>query len=187
MYVSRCNQATEDYEGDEIFIRVASWQRRQSTQQPNTTSTPKLTRHNASPTPNTSTPMSKPKKCSTGSTSTSTKPTKEDVFLEIRVKLFVKDNSSGWVKGAVGTVRCCCTTSKKNIKLQSDNGSTHLNLEVGKLESLAKVIKETKKGKATYAKFSAVVDVNKGEESFLIQVKPELLDKLYFAMTLIFR
>ena len=105
----------------------------------------------------------------------------------MRAKLFLKDGSLGWVKTAAGILRCCRTTSKQSIKLQSDNGSILLNLEVGKLKSLAKVIKETKKGKASYVKFSDVVDVNKGEESFLIQVKPELLDKLYSAMMLIFR
>ena len=48
-------------------------------------------------------------------------------------------------------------------------------------EKLVKVTKEMTKGKATYAGFSAMIDVKR-----LVQVKPEMCDMLYSAMTSVF-
>ena len=67
----------------------------------------KSTRQNAWPTPNTSYPISDFQNVQLvlpPRLQLPTKPTKEEVSLEMRAKLFLKDNSSGWVKTATGTL-----------------------------------------------------------------------------------
>ena len=106
---------------------------------------------------------------------------REEVFLQMRrVKLFKKVDSD-WKLQGTGVLSCCRTASKQIIKIQSENGSVLLCSEVGPLLNPSKLIKESKKGKATYVK------AQKGKEVFLLQVKPEQLDSLYSAMSLILK
>ena len=106
---------------------------------------------------------------------------REEVFLQIRrVKLFKKVDSD-WKLQGTGVLSCCRTASRQSIKVHSENGSVLLCLEVRPLLNPSKLIKESKKGKATYVK------AQKGKEVFLLQVKPEQLDSLYSAMSLILK
>ena len=78
-----------------------------------------------------------------------------------------------------GTLRCCITADTKTIKLLDEKMG---EIEIRAWRHRVKVIKESSKGKATYVRCSAVIDALKGEESLLIQVRPELLHKLYCAL-----
>lgn len=63
--------------------------------------------------------------------------------------------------------------------LRNEIGKVQLNLAVGKGMPFEKVLKKSSKGTAAYVSFAAVEDEAKGMESFMLQVKPEMLDKIH--------
>ena len=71
------------------------------------------------------------------------------------------------------------TTSKQRIVIRNEIGKVQFNVAVSKGMTFEKVINSTKKGKATFVKFLACEDPEKGLETFMIQVKPESVDKLH--------
>ena len=105
--------------------------------------------------------------------------TEEEVNLVMRAKLFAKI-SSAWVKRGAGTLTCNCTTSKRRIELvNEDDGCIMLDVDVGQLLYPTKLIKDSSRcgTLCTYIRFSL------GHEVFLMQVKPELIHKLFSTLT----
>lgn len=99
--------------------------------------------------------------------------------IAMRAKLFSKDGAAGWARVGAGTLRCCRAAGRRRLRLRSGDGAVLFEQEAGALRGLTTVTKRSSKGSASYVKFSAVVDAAKGEESFLIQTKPELVNDLY--------
>lgn len=109
--------------------------------------------------------------------------TEEEVNLVMRAKLFAKVSSS-WVKRGAGTL----TTSKRRIELvDEDDGCIMLDVDVRQLLYPTKLIKESSRvgTLCTYIRFSLGQKSSDEDEEddFLIQVKPELIHKLYSTLT----
>lgn len=106
--------------------------------------------------------------------------TDEDVLLEVRAK-HVKREEGQWKKYGAGVLRLYRhrVNSKCRMVIRNDIGKVQFNVGVSKGMKFEKVIKQSKKGPAAYVKFLAVEDASKGLESFMLQVKPDSLDKLH--------
>jgi hypothetical protein len=77
-----------------------------------------------------------------------------------------------------GTLQCSCTAGKRRIKLHNKKEIIFLDVDVGQLLHLTKLSKESSNGKmCAYIRFLL------GHELYLIQVKPELIQKLFSTLT----
>ena len=90
----------------------------------------------------------------------------------MREKLFAKVGSQ-WVNRGYGTLTCICTASPLRVKLVGKDGSILLDEDAEQMLHITKLIKETSKGASAHIRFHL------GNEVFLIQVKPEVLDILF--------
>lgn len=104
----------------------------------------------------------------------------EEVLHEVRAK-HIKFENKAWKKYGTGVLRLYRhrVTSKHRMVIRNEIGKVQFNVGVSKGMKFEKVIKDTKKGKVAYVKFFAVEDASKGMENFMLQVKPEAVDKLH--------
>lgn len=104
----------------------------------------------------------------------------EEILLEVRAK-HIKSENGKWKKYGAGVLRLYRhkVTSKCRMVIRNEIGKVQFNVGVSKGMKFEKVIKDTKKGKAAFVKFGAVEDASKGLESFMLQVKPDCVDKLH--------
>ena len=111
--------------------------------------------------------------------------TQETVLLEVRAKHLKLEKKGGWKKFGAGVLRVYKhnETSKHRVVIRNEIGKVQFNVGISKGMKFDKVIKDGKKGKAAYVKFCAVEDASKGLESFMIQLKPESVDKLHDTLT----
>ena len=88
---------------------------------------------------------------------------------------------NGWKKYGTGVLRLYRhkTTSKQRMVIRNEIGKVQFNVGISKGMTFEKIINDTKKGKATFVKFGACEDPEKGLEAFMLQVKPEAIDKLH--------
>ena len=107
--------------------------------------------------------------------------TQETVLLEVRAKHLKLEKKGGWKKFGAGVLRVYKhnETSKHRVVIRNEIGKVQFNVGISNGMKFDKVIKDGKKGKAAYVKFCAVEDASKGLESFMIQLKPESVDKLH--------
>lgn len=106
--------------------------------------------------------------------------TEEEILYEVRAK-HIKFVDSSWKKYGAGVLRLYKhkATGKHRMVIRNEIGKVQFNVGVSKGMTFEKIIKNTKKGKACFVKFVAVEDVSKGLESFMLQVKPDAVDKLH--------
>ncbi|KAL9185245.1 hypothetical protein ACHAXT_003022 [Thalassiosira profunda] len=106
--------------------------------------------------------------------------TEEEILHEVRAK-HIKLESGAWKKYGAGVLRLYKhkTTAKQRMIIRNQIGKVQFCVGVSKGMKFEKEIKTSKKGKAAYIKFAAVEDASKGVESFMLQVKPECVDKLH--------
>mmetsp|Transcript_3553 Transcript_3553/g.7768 ORF Transcript_3553/g.7768 Transcript_3553/m.7768 type:complete len:453 (-) Transcript_3553:133-1491(-) len=106
--------------------------------------------------------------------------TEEEVLHEVRAKN-MKMEKGQWKKFGAGVLRLYRhkVNSKCRIVIRNGIGKVQFNVGVSKGMEFEKVIKQSKKGPATYVKFFAIEDASKGMEVFMLQVKPDCLDKLH--------
>jgi len=106
--------------------------------------------------------------------------TEEEILLEVRAK-HIKSENGKWKKYGAGVLRLYRhkVTSKCRMVIRNEIGKVQFNVGVSNGMKFEKVIKDTKKGKAAFVKFGAVEDASKGLESFMLQVKPDCVDKLH--------
>ena len=104
----------------------------------------------------------------------------EEILYEVRAK-HLKCANDGWKKYGAGVLRLYRhkVTSKQRMVKRNEIGKVQFNVGVSKGMKFEKVLKKTKKGEAAYVKFLAVEDASKGPENFMLQVKPEALDKFH--------
>jgi len=107
----------------------------------------------------------------------------EEILHEFRAK-HMKFENKEWKRYGVGVLRLYRhkTTSKQRMVIRNELGKVQFNVGVSKGMKFEKKIKSGKKGKAAFVKFCAIEDVNKGLESFMLQVKPESVEKLHEAL-----
>ena len=126
--------------------------------------------HYLSPTPKQFSPLSTPDRM-THSTSCSTpeqtNSTDEEIHLMTRAKLFARVDSQ-WVNQGTGALNICTA----NVKFVVGKGVL-LDVDVEQMLHMTKLLKESSKGVAAHIRFHL------GTEVFLIQVKPDILDKLF--------
>ena len=93
----------------------------------------------------------------------------------------LKYENSHWKKYGTGVLRLYRhkVTKKQKLVLRNEIGKIQLNLAIGKGMAFTKEVKNGKKGVAAYVRFMAVEDPKKGVENFMLQVKPEDVDKLH--------
>ena len=100
-------------------------------------------------------------------------------MLKLRATLFTRVDAE-WVKRARGTLYVYKENSNSGeirwIELICQDECI-LNLLVEQMVDISKLVKESKKGIASYIRFS--VEKRKAKELLLIQVVPESLDTLY--------
>ncbi|KAL7472444.1 hypothetical protein ACHAXS_012776 [Conticribra weissflogii] len=108
----------------------------------------------------------------------------EDVLMELRAK-HLKCVDGKWKKFGAGVLRLYRhkETSKHRMVLRNEIGKVQLNLAVSKGMPLEKHLKKGSKGTAAYVSFAAVEKEDAGMERFMLQVKPEELDKLHCALS----
>jgi hypothetical protein len=106
--------------------------------------------------------------------------TEEVILYEVRAK-HMKFEDKTWKKFGAGILRLYRhkTTSKHRMVIRNEIGKVQFNVGISKGMTFDKIIKDGKQGKATFAKFMAVEDASKGPEAFMLQVKPDCLDKLH--------
>ena len=109
--------------------------------------------------------------------------TDEEILHEVRAKHMKLENGK-WKKYGTGVLRLYChkTTSKQRMVIRNEIGKVQFNVAVSKGMTFEKKIVSSKKGKAAFVSFLACEDPDKGLESFMIQTKPESLDKLHSAL-----
>lgn len=142
----------------------------------NSSPAPRSTVHNSSTPPHFSqtsapgsTQMTPPRSCSPP---TRTTALDEETHHTMRAKLFAKVGSQ-WVNRGYGTLACIGTASHMRVKLVDKDGSILLDVHVKQMLHITKLIKETSKGASAHIRFHL------GNEVFLIQVKPVVLDVLF--------
>lgn len=110
--------------------------------------------------------------------------TEEEILHEVRAK-HLKFEDKKWKKFGAGVLRLYRhkTTSKHRMVIRNEIGKVQFNVAISKGMTFEKIIKDGKQGKATFAKFFAVEDASRGPEAFMLQVKPDCLDKLHDALT----
>lgn len=93
----------------------------------------------------------------------------------------MKLENGKWKKYGTGVLRLYRhkTTSKQRMVIRNEIGKVQFNVAVSKGMTFEKKIVSSKKGKATFVRFVACEDPDKGLESFMIQTKAESLDKLH--------
>ena len=103
---------------------------------------------------------------------------------QVRAKHMKFENKT-WKKFGAGILRLYRhkTTSKHRMVIRNEIGKVQFNVGVSRGMTFEKIIKDGKQGKATFAKFFAVEDASKGPEAFMLQVKPDCLDKLHETLT----
>jgi len=106
--------------------------------------------------------------------------TEEEILQEVRAK-HIKFENGSWKKYGAGVLRLYRhkSNSKCRMVIRNEIGKVQFNVGVSKGMKFDKVIKDTKKGKCCFVKFFAVEDASKGLESFMLQVKPDCVDKLH--------
>lgn len=106
--------------------------------------------------------------------------TEEEILHEVRAK-HMKFEDKKWKKYGAGVLRLYRhkTTSKHRMVIRNEIGKVQFNVGISKGMTFEKIIKDGKQGKATFAKFIAIEDARKGPEPFMLQVKPDCLDKLH--------
>jgi hypothetical protein len=111
--------------------------------------------------------------------------TEEEILYQVRAKHMKFENKT-WKKFGAGILRLYRhkTTSKHRMVIRNEIGKVQFNVGVSKGMAFEKIIKDGKQGKATFAKFFAVEDASKGPEAFMLQVKPDCLDKLHETLTM---
>lgn len=108
----------------------------------------------------------------------------EETLYQVRAKhMKLEDNQ--WKRYGTGVLRLYRhkTTAKHRMVIRNEIGSVQFNVGVYKGMAFEKVIKDGKKGKSTFVKFTALEDESRGLEHFMVQVKPECLDMLYETLT----
>ena len=110
--------------------------------------------------------------------------TEEEILYQVRAK-HMKFEDKTWKKFGAGILRLYRhkTTSKHRMVIRNEIGKVQFNVGISKGMTFDKIIKNGKQGKATFAKFMAVEDASKGPEAFMLQVKPDCLDKLHETLT----
>lgn len=110
--------------------------------------------------------------------------TEEEILHEVRAK-HLKFEDKKWKKFGAGVLRLYRhkTTSKHRMVIRNEIGKVQFNVAISKGMTFEKIIKDGKQGKATFAKFVAVEDASRGPEAFMLQVKPDCLDKLHDTLT----
>jgi len=104
----------------------------------------------------------------------------EEVLHEVRAK-HIKFENNAWKKYGTGVLRLYRhnVTSKHRMVIRNEIGKVQFNVGVSRGMKFEKVVKDTKRGKNAFVKFYAVEDAGRGMESFMLQVKPESVDKLH--------
>ena len=124
----------------------------------------------------------KAKRSSFGSTSAATTASSTPTHdkKELRATLFTRVDAE-WVKRARGTLYVYKGNSSNSGEIRwielICQDECILNLLVEQMVDISKLVKESKKGIASYIRFS--VEKRKAKELLLIQVVPESLDTLY--------
>ena len=98
--------------------------------------------------------------------------------------------SGGWAKSAAGSLKLYRhkETEKTRLVQRNHAGQVKLNLSIGEgVTELEKVVtSQKKKGRkakqVAYVKFVAVADEDVGLEFFLLKVKPDKVDMLYYVL-----
>lgn len=127
--------------------------------------------------------------------------TEEDVVFETkttpwRTQLRCDDDAEqqtfrdGWIKSAPGSLKLYRhkTTGKTRLVQRNRIGTVKLNLPVGEgMKDLEKVTKQLKKHgrkakEVAYVRFIAQADEEAGLEMFLLKVKPEKLEMLFYLL-----
>lgn len=102
------------------------------------------------------------------------------LMLKLRATLFTRVDAE-WVKRARGTLYVYKGNSSNSGEIRwielICQDECILNLLVEQMVDISKLVKESKKGIASYIRFS--VEKRKAKELLLIQVVPESLDTLY--------
>eukprot|EP00581_Thalassiosira_minuscula_P003962 CAMPEP_0183749256 /NCGR_PEP_ID=MMETSP0737-20130205/68189_1 /TAXON_ID=385413 /ORGANISM="Thalassiosira miniscula, Strain CCMP1093" /LENGTH=480 /DNA_ID=CAMNT_0025985009 /DNA_START=161 /DNA_END=1603 /DNA_ORIENTATION=- len=107
--------------------------------------------------------------------------TGEEKVYEIRAKRFKRVDEKWKKDGSVGILQLLRhkNTSKCRMVIRNEfgQGPVQFNVHISKGMVFHKVSKESLKGICTYVKFLAIEDVNRGMETFMLQVRPEFVDK----------
>mmetsp|Transcript_3057 Transcript_3057/g.6713 ORF Transcript_3057/g.6713 Transcript_3057/m.6713 type:complete len:466 (+) Transcript_3057:177-1574(+) len=104
----------------------------------------------------------------------------EEILHEVRAKRLTFENNE-WKKYGTGVLRLYRhkVSSKHRMVIRNEIGKVQFNVGVSKGMKFEKVVKSSKKGQVAFIKFLAVEDASKGMEPFMLQVKPECVDKLH--------
>jgi len=113
-----------------------------------------------------------------------TDDTDEVLLLKMRATLFTRVDRT-WAKKAKGTLHVYKAKSNNEIRwieLKNSDNECILNLLVEQMINLHKLVKESTKGTCAYIKYS--IEKGKEIETWLLQVMPQHLDKLYSTLLL---
>lgn len=107
-----------------------------------------------------------------------------EVLLELRSKAF-KLGSKKWDQCGSGILRIYRhkPSRKTQMILRNQSGRIQLNLAINYGMKFVQVENNTAKGVTTFVRFGATDDATGGVAHFMLQVKPELLERLHSTLT----
>ncbi len=107
-----------------------------------------------------------------------------EVLLELRSKAF-KLGSKKWDQCGSGILRIYRNklSRKAHMVLRNQTGRVQLNLAINYGMEFVRVQNNTAKGVTTFVRFGAKDDALGGVASFMLQVKPEQLERLHSTLT----